>query len=68
MAEIEVTTGQVKKIIVDFFESQMMNPNWDVIGDGLAELIPDYEPGISHQDEEDYAAELWGRARIVFDG
>ena len=68
MASEDITTGQIKKIIVDHFQSQMMNPNWDVIGDGLAELIPDYEPGISDPDVEDYAAQLWSRARIVFDG
>lgn len=63
----EATTGQIRKIITDHFESRMMNPDWDVIGDGLAEILDSYEPGVTHQEEEDYAANLWRRARLVFD-
>lgn len=65
----DITTGQIRKALEQHFESILRNPNWDVIGDILGELDPDgYDPGVSHTEEEDFAYELWGRGRIVFDG
>jgi len=64
----EITTGQVRKALIDHFEVMLRNPSWDTIADILGDLIPGYEPGTTEYAEiEDYAYGLWGRGRIVFD-
>lgn len=64
----EITTGQVREALRNQFDVMFKNPSWDTISDLIGDLDPDYEPGtLGYQEVEDYAHNLWGRARVVFD-
>lgn len=63
----EITTDQIRKVLNTHFESEIWNPNWDVIADIVGELDPECElTGAERAEAEQAAYTLWSRGKVVF--
>lgn len=64
----EFDKSAIRRAVRDSIQVQFNNPSWDRVSDILGDLFEDYEPGVNHGDEEDFAYGLFGTATFKLEG
>ena len=63
----EITTGQARQALIEYFEDQFSDLSWEVIMNLIFRMDPNYKVGVHPWTEvEEYMADLWTRAEITF--